>query len=118
MTRSQSLCSGAEQQPHFSHTPLETVYPTDSSAELAYASFEQLTVGQLYNTSSKSMKTNVRYQPLARVESSDEKCIQTQVIDSKDGERGRNRTFNLLIKSQLLCQLSYAPHGGMEVEGH
>src|ERR1041385_4425275 len=31
-------------------------------------------------------------------------------IESKgDGERGRNRTFNLLIKSQLLCQLSYAP---------
>ena len=30
-------------------------------------------------------------------------------IDSKDGERGRNRTYNLLIKSQLLCQLSYAP---------
>jgi hypothetical protein len=27
----------------------------------------------------------------------------------KAGERGRNRTFNLLIKSQLLCQLSYAP---------
>jgi hypothetical protein len=27
----------------------------------------------------------------------------------KGGERGRNRTFNLLIKSQLLCQLSYAP---------
>ncbi len=27
------------------------------------------------------------------------------------GERGRNRTFNLLIKSQLLCQLSYAPGG-------
>jgi hypothetical protein len=26
-----------------------------------------------------------------------------------DGERGRNRTYNLLIKSQLLCQLSYAP---------
>ena len=25
------------------------------------------------------------------------------------GERGRNRTFNLLIKSQLLCQLRYAP---------
>ena len=31
-----------------------------------------------------------------------------EVID-KVGERGRNRTFNLLIKSQLLCQLSYAP---------
>src|SRR5579885_2856374 len=28
---------------------------------------------------------------------------------ARDGERGRNRTFNLLIKSQLLCQLSYAP---------
>ena len=28
------------------------------------------------------------------------------------GERGRNRTFNLLIKSQLLCQLSYAPISG------
>src|ERR1039457_467605 len=26
-----------------------------------------------------------------------------------NGERGRNRTYNLLIKSQLLCQLSYAP---------
>jgi hypothetical protein len=31
----------------------------------------------------------------------------------KDGERGRNRTYNLLIKSQLLCQLSYAPTVGM-----
>ena len=30
-------------------------------------------------------------------------------IDFEDGERGRNRTYNLLIKSQLLCQLSYAP---------
>ena len=27
----------------------------------------------------------------------------------KVGERGWNRTINLLIKSQLLCQLSYAP---------
>ncbi len=34
----------------------------------------------------------------------------TTIIESKRvGERGRNRTFNLLIKSQLLCQLSYAP---------
>jgi hypothetical protein len=31
----------------------------------------------------------------------------------KDGERGRNRTYNLLIKSQLLCQLSYAPTVGV-----
>ena len=28
------------------------------------------------------------------------------------GEPGRNRTFNLLIKSQLLCQLSYGPESG------
>jgi|GEM_PF-5878647 hypothetical protein len=27
----------------------------------------------------------------------------------RNGERGWNRTTNLLIKSQLLCQLSYAP---------
>ena len=31
-----------------------------------------------------------------------------QVLENS-GERGRNRTYNLLIKSQLLCQLSYAP---------
>ena len=30
----------------------------------------------------------------------------------ESGERGRNRTYNLLIKSQLLCQLSYAPELG------
>ena len=30
-------------------------------------------------------------------------------MSTEFGERGRNRTFNLLIKSQLLCQLSYAP---------
>ena len=30
----------------------------------------------------------------------------------RSGERGRNRTYNLLIKSQLLCQLSYAPTTG------
>ena len=34
-------------------------------------------------------------------------------MDIEDGERGRNRTYNLLIKSQLLCQLSYAPTVGM-----
>jgi hypothetical protein len=33
----------------------------------------------------------------------DGKCLK------RSGERGRNRTYNLLIKSQLLCQLSYAP---------
>jgi hypothetical protein len=35
-------------------------------------------------------------------------------VSGLDGERGRNRTFNLLIKSQLLCQLSYAPLCGWE----
>jgi hypothetical protein len=34
-------------------------------------------------------------------------------VIEKNGERGRNRTFNLLIKSQLLCQLSYAPTVGI-----
>jgi hypothetical protein len=31
------------------------------------------------------------------------------VLRELSGERGGNRTYNLLIKSQLLCQLSYAP---------
>ena len=35
------------------------------------------------------------------------------MLATKVGERGRNRTFNLLIKSQLLCQLSYAPTVGI-----
>ena len=39
------------------------------------------------------------------------KCLK------RSGERGRNRTFNLLIKSQLLCQLSYAPTAGKLVVG-
>ena len=34
---------------------------------------------------------------------------ETLEVVEEVGERGRNRTFNLLIKSQLLCQLSYAP---------
>ena len=32
-----------------------------------------------------------------------------RIFRGEGGERGRNRTYNLLIKSQLLCQLSYAP---------
>jgi hypothetical protein len=31
------------------------------------------------------------------------------------GERGRNRTFNLVIKSHLLCQLSYAPDASEKI---
>ena len=37
------------------------------------------------------------------------------MVAMKDGERGRNRTYNLLIKSQLLCQLSYAPTANSKV---
>jgi hypothetical protein len=37
------------------------------------------------------------------------KSGQLILFEGVVGERGRNRTFNLLIKSQLLCQLSYAP---------
>jgi len=42
----------------------------------------------------------------------EQSAIQKFVNCMGDGERGRNRTFNLLIKSQLLCQLSYAPTVG------
>jgi hypothetical protein len=38
------------------------------------------------------------------------------LMSGLNGERGRNRTFNLLIKSQLLCQLSYAP--GLDVRAY
>ena len=50
--------------------------------------------------SSKDTKRTQSYFQLSR------ECCQ---VIEKSGERGRNRTFNLLIKSQLLCQLSYAP---------
>jgi hypothetical protein len=40
-------------------------------------------------------------------------CKELSLLES--GERGRNRTYNLLIKSQLLCQLSYAPFWGMAI---
>src|SRR5438067_13678778 len=48
---------------------------------------------------------------LAPRPSSDPRRASTE--NKGDGERGRNRTFNLLIKSQLLCQLSYAPFSGL-----
>ena len=35
----------------------------------------------------------------------------TFILNDLGGERGRNRTYNLVIKSHLLCQLSYAPAG-------
>src|SRR5216684_2404523 len=54
--------------------------------------------------SSKDTKRTQSYFQLSR------ECCQ---VIEKSGERGRNRTFNLLIKSQLLCQLSYAPVVGI-----
>jgi hypothetical protein len=44
----------------------------------------------------------------AQPEAADTTQESPEVVET-DGERGRNRTYNLLIKSQLLCQLSYAP---------
>ena len=32
-------------------------------------------------------------------------------IDWENGGRGRNRTYNLSVKSRMLCQLSYASSG-------
>ena len=55
----------------------------------------------------KGFATN--HSELARGE---RQCGVSFAVALKDGERGRNRTFNLLIKSQLLCQLSYAPADG------
>jgi integrase len=47
----------------------------------------------------------------AEQEEKDASIERGELVEGKGdcGERGRNRTFNLLIKSQLLCQLSYAP---------
>jgi integrase len=52
----------------------------------------------------------------AQLEVSQEEPESLEVVE-EDGERGRNRTYNLLIKSQLLCQLSYAPTVGMWLVG-
>jgi hypothetical protein len=39
----------------------------------------------------------------------DRKRIAKQANGLRNGGRGRNRTFNLSVKSRMLCQLSYAP---------
>ena len=39
--------------------------------------------------------------------------VESSCFYSLCGERGRNRTYNLVIKSHLLCQLSYAPWFGL-----
>jgi hypothetical protein len=45
----------------------------------------------------------------ARKHMADQTVRSRVEIEARLGERGRNRTSNPLIKSQLLCQLSYAP---------
>lgn len=45
------------------------------------------------------------------------KCVCMMILPNqrirsdfqRESERGRNRTFNIRIKSPMLCQLSYAP---------
>ena len=54
--------------------------------------------------------TQAQPRAIAKKDSSREP-LQDAEFEGDFGERGRNRTFNLLIKSQLLCQLSYAPFG-------
>ena len=55
------------------------------------------------------------------LESTDQRSVDSLFTVCKllkiNGERGRNRTYNLLIKSQLLCQLSYAPDPDMGTVG-
>jgi hypothetical protein len=64
------------------------------------------TVPQTCRTVCYHMRQNASFQYLSLVLP----CgLDSGQVIEKDGERGRNRTFNLLIKSQLLCQLSYAP---------
>jgi len=56
-------------------------------------------------------------QPELKSEKEPEAEPSEVILEPQDvGERGRNRTFNLLIKSQLLCQLSYAPGKGLPIE--
>jgi hypothetical protein len=40
--------------------------------------------------------------------------VQSDLARNRAGERAGNRTPNLVVKSHLLCQLSYAPGGTLE----
>ncbi len=63
-------------------------------------------VGLILATESGKSRSSIWDSPIAGYRSPH--FSDLQVIE-KNGERGGNRTYNLLIKSQLLCQLSYAP---------
>ena len=87
-------------QPQFGPTSPEIMYSVDSSDELSYSSLEQLIVRQLFNITPKSMKTNARRSEVDERRSRLRTGSQRRAIDFKGGERGRNRTYNLLIKSR------------------
>jgi hypothetical protein len=59
-------------------------------------------------TSPQPNATPAQPEPAA-AEEPEKESLESIVANEDSGERGRNRTYNLLIKSQLLCQLSYAP---------
>ena len=59
-------------------------------------------------TSPQPNATPAQPEPTA-AEEPERESLESIVTNEDSGERGRNRTYNLLIKSQLLCQLSYAP---------
>ena len=65
-----------------------------------------------------SPQQNATEAQLHTAETSEPMPKPLEAIDDVEdvGERGRNRTYNLLIKSQLLCQLSYAPGPGTEID--
>jgi hypothetical protein len=73
----------------------------------------QLTLVSVGLEAGKPLRRRVKAESENAERTSGVLVIISYAIDYKDGERGRNRTFNLLIKSQLLCQLSYAPLFGM-----
>ena len=62
------------------------------------------------------MRAGDRFQPRAFWKEHQRRCPNsrqgTEISGLVSGERGQNRTVNLLIKSQLLCKLSYAPTSG------
>ena len=57
----------------------------------------------------KSYATGEIFFPVFRAEKGGRYFILTPFSDIKNGGRGRDRTLDQLIKSQLLYQLSYTP---------
>ena len=66
-----------------------------------------ITLGAKEDSDTVTVKALYQHLPL--------RFSKSRAIDNS-GERGRNRTCNLVIKSHLLCQLSYAPVREMRLE--